>query len=67
VELTGRVKATRPFAFLFGALGIAYALQQRNLRRAVEARLARRIPELQPPAMNSLSEQRSFTHSSPSR
>ena len=47
VELTGRVKATRPFAFLFGALGIAYGLQQRNLRRAVEARLARRIPELE--------------------
>ena len=47
VELTGHIKATRPLAFLFGAMGVLYGLKERNLRRVTEARLARRIPELE--------------------
>ena len=47
VELTTSIKATRPFAFLFGAMGIFYGFNERKLRRATESQLARRIPELE--------------------
>jgi hypothetical protein len=47
VELAGRVRVTRGFAFIFGGLGIFYGLQQRSLRHAAERYLRGRVAELE--------------------
>jgi hypothetical protein len=44
VELSGNLKVTRGFAFIFGGMGFLYGLQQRRLRLMEQAQASSAIP-----------------------
>jgi hypothetical protein len=45
VELSGNLKVTRGFAFIFGGMGFLYGLQQRRLRLMEQTQASSLISE----------------------
>jgi hypothetical protein len=52
VQFTSNIRVSRGFAFLFGACGIVYGLQQRSLRRAEVSELTKKVEKLQSALQN---------------